>query len=89
MVFGKRGGSEAKDREKQWSSRISAEHDFEGRRWRESVGERFSLVQEAIAERSDIGQIKGTISEKLSNVVQDPPSSHLRLHHGIAPLSCE
>lgn len=36
---------------------------------RESVDERFALVQEAIAEISDIGQIRGTISEELSNVV--------------------
>lgn len=37
---------------------------------RESVDERFALVQEAIAERSDIEQIKDAISEDLRNTVQ-------------------
>jgi hypothetical protein len=40
---------------------------------RESVDERFALVQEAVAEISDTGQIRETISEELSSVVQDRP----------------
>lgn len=38
---------------------------------RESVDERFALMQEAIAERSDIEQIKETISDELRNGVQE------------------
>jgi hypothetical protein len=38
---------------------------------RESVDERFALVQEAIADKSDIERIRETISEELSKVVQD------------------
>jgi hypothetical protein len=38
---------------------------------RESVDERFALMQEAITERSDIEQIKATISDELRNVVQE------------------
>jgi hypothetical protein len=38
---------------------------------RESVDERFALMQEAIANRSDIEQIRATISEELSSAVQD------------------
>jgi hypothetical protein len=36
---------------------------------RESVDERFALVQEAIADKSDIEQIEKTISEELSHAV--------------------
>jgi hypothetical protein len=38
---------------------------------RESVDERFALVQDAIADKSDIEQIKKTISEELSHAVQE------------------
>jgi hypothetical protein len=38
---------------------------------RESVDERFALVQEAISDKSDIEQIKKTISEELSLAVQE------------------
>jgi hypothetical protein len=38
---------------------------------RESVDERFALMQEAIADRSDIEQIRATISEELSQAVQE------------------
>jgi hypothetical protein len=38
---------------------------------RKSVDERFALMQEAIADRSDMEQIRATISEELSNAVQD------------------
>jgi hypothetical protein len=38
---------------------------------RESVDERFALTQEAIADRSDIEQIRATISEELSQAVQE------------------
>jgi hypothetical protein len=40
---------------------------------RESVDERFALVQKPVAEISDIGQIRETISKELSSVVQDRP----------------
>jgi hypothetical protein len=36
---------------------------------RESVDERFALVQEAIADKSDIEQVREAISEELSKVV--------------------
>lgn len=38
---------------------------------RESFDECFALVQESLAEISDIGQIRETTSEELSNVVQE------------------
>jgi hypothetical protein len=38
---------------------------------RESVDERFALMQEAIADRSDIEQIRANISEEWSSAVQD------------------
>jgi hypothetical protein len=38
---------------------------------RESVDERLALVQEAIADKSDIGQIREPISEELSRAVQE------------------
>ena len=38
---------------------------------RESVDERLALMQEAITERSDIEQVKETISDELRNVVQE------------------
>jgi hypothetical protein len=38
---------------------------------RESVDERFALMQEAIADRSDMEQIRATISEELSHAVQE------------------
>ena len=37
---------------------------------RESVDERFALMQEAITERSDIEQIKETVSDELNTIVQ-------------------
>jgi hypothetical protein len=38
---------------------------------RESVDNRFALVQEAIVDKSDIKQIRKTISEELGSAVQD------------------
>jgi hypothetical protein len=38
---------------------------------RESVDGRLALVQEAIADKSDIEQIRETISEELSHTVQE------------------
>jgi hypothetical protein len=38
---------------------------------RKSVDERFALMQEAIADRSDIEQIRATISKELSSTAQD------------------
>lgn len=38
---------------------------------RESVDERFALMQEAIADRSDMEQIRATISDELSHAVQE------------------
>jgi hypothetical protein len=38
---------------------------------RESVNERFVLMQEAIADKSDIKQIRETISEELGHAVQE------------------
>jgi hypothetical protein len=38
---------------------------------RESVDERFALMQEAFADRSDMEQIRATISEELSHAVQE------------------
>jgi hypothetical protein len=38
---------------------------------RESVDERFALMQEAIADRSDIEQIRATKSEELSHAVRE------------------
>jgi hypothetical protein len=38
---------------------------------RESVDERFALMQKAIADRSDIEQIRETISEELGHSVQE------------------
>jgi hypothetical protein len=38
---------------------------------RESVDERFALVQEAITEVPDIGQMKGTISEEVRDNVRE------------------
>jgi hypothetical protein len=38
---------------------------------RESVDERFALVQEAIADKSDIEQIRETTSDELSHAVQE------------------
>lgn len=38
---------------------------------RESVDERFALMQAAISERSDIEQIKETISDELRNIMQE------------------
>jgi hypothetical protein len=36
---------------------------------RESVNERFALVQEAVADKSDIKQIRETTSDELSHTV--------------------
>lgn len=38
---------------------------------RESVDERFALVQEAIEQVPDIGQVKETVSEEVRNIVQE------------------